>query len=183
MKRALATAALVVAASTTGAFAWSAIRSSEPPHRERPAGALYESPPPTLSLTDTEKVMVYLEAINDQQVHDYLAAERVAVDTYLASVAPPPPPAPSAPAPLAPAQVSAQVASGARSYAWWEAIATCESGNTNAWRTGYYGLEAGSPIGGMSKADQLAWAERIYAQSGDGAWGCSPVAWSMVPGG
>lgn len=72
---------------------------------------------------------------------------------------------------------------GARSYAWWEAIATCESGNTNAWRTGYYGLEASSPVGGLSKAEQLAWAESIYAEHGDAAWGCSSVAWQMVPGG
>lgn len=86
----------------------------------------------------------------------------------------PPPTAPPASTPTAPS---------ARSDAWWEAIANCESGNTNGWRTGYYGIEAGYAIGDMSKADQLAWAKRIYASYGDKAWGCSPVAWSYVPSG
>lgn len=72
---------------------------------------------------------------------------------------------------------------GPRSYEWWEAIAQCESGNTNGWRTGYYGIEASYPIGHLSKAEQLAWAERIYADYGDRAWGCAPVAWRQVPNG
>lgn len=73
--------------------------------------------------------------------------------------------------------------SGPRSYAWWEAIAQCESGNTNGWRTGYYGIEADHPIGHLSKAEQLAWAEQIYRDYGDRAWGCSGFAWAAVPAG
>jgi hypothetical protein len=102
------------------------------------------------------------------------------------SYVPPAPPAPvvaTAPVVDPPPALQPVPTHGPHSYAWWEAIATCESGNTDAPRTGYYGLEADRPVGGMSKADQLAWAEQIDASSGDGAWGCSPVAWQNVPGG
>jgi hypothetical protein len=64
------------------------------------------------------------------------------------------------------------------SDAWFAAISQCESGGTNGWRTGYFGIEAGYPIGGMSYAEQLAWARRILAQSGPSAWGC----WAAVGG-
>lgn len=94
-------------------------------------------------------------------------------------------PPPAADPPPAPQPVESPSASGhgPHSQAWWNAIATCESGNTDAPRTGWFGLEAGEPVGGMSYADQLAWAKSIDEQSGDSAWGCSPVAWSEVPSG
>lgn len=104
----------------------------------------------------------------------------VAPATTTTTVAPALAPAPVMDPPPAPQPIATH---GPHSYAWWEAIATCESGNTDAPRTGYYGLEADHPVGGMSKADQLAWAEQIDATSGDGAWGCSPVAWQNVPSG
>lgn len=93
-----------------------------------------------------------------------------------------PPPVTTTTVPVMPAPV-APVITGPRSYAWWEAIALCESGNTNGWRTGYYGIEADYPIGHLSKDEQLAWAQDIYRNYGDGAWGCAPVAWRMVPSG
>lgn len=64
------------------------------------------------------------------------------------------------------------------SDAWFAAISQCESGGTNGWRTGYFGIEAGYPIGGMGYAEQLAWARQILAQSGPSAWGC----WATVGG-
>lgn len=88
--------------------------------------------------------------------------------------------APPAPGPQT---TTRPVVSSARSDAWWSAISVCESGDQDGWRTGYYGIEAGYAIGGMSKADQLNWAKGIYANYGDRAWGCSPVAWGMVPEG
>ena len=72
---------------------------------------------------------------------------------------------------------------GPHSLAWWRAIATCESGMTDAWRTGFFGLEAGHPVGGQGWDAELTMAEDIDARAGDGAWGCSPVAWANVPGG
>lgn len=54
----------------------------------------------------------------------------------------------------------------------WIKIAVCESGNTNGWRTGYFGIEAGYPIGHLTWDEQLAWANDIYAKFGPSAWGC-----------
>lgn len=61
---------------------------------------------------------------------------------------------------------------------WWLAIAQCESGNTDAWRTGYFGLEGGPGVvlGGRGWDAELADAKAIYAAYGPGAWGCAPVA-------
>jgi hypothetical protein len=59
------------------------------------------------------------------------------------------------------------------SEAWFQEISQCESGGTNGWRTGYFGIEAGYPIGHMGYEEQLAWAREIYARAGDGAWGCT----------
>jgi hypothetical protein len=56
---------------------------------------------------------------------------------------------------------------------WFWRISLCESGGTNGWRTGYFGIEAGYPIGHLSYEEQLAWARDIYARAGDGAWGCT----------
>jgi hypothetical protein len=56
---------------------------------------------------------------------------------------------------------------------WFWEISICESGGTNGWRTGYFGIEAGYAIGHMSYEDQLAWAREIYARAGAGAWGCT----------
>jgi hypothetical protein len=56
---------------------------------------------------------------------------------------------------------------------WFWQISLCESGGTNGWRTGYFGIEAGYPIGHVSYEEQLAWAREIYARAGDGAWGCT----------
>jgi hypothetical protein len=181
MRYAARSLAVVVLTVFVGALLWAALRAGPPIHR-RPSEhrRTHEITEPNLAdLPATEALMTYLSAVREQQIRDvgaYIAAVQEAeLAAYLEAITPPPPPAPTYSAPVR--------ASGARSYAWWEAIATCESGNTNAWRTGYYGLEAGYPIGHLSKSDQLAWAERIYAQYGDGAWGCSPVAWQNVPGG
>jgi hypothetical protein len=56
---------------------------------------------------------------------------------------------------------------------WFWEISICESGGTNGWRTGYFGIEAGYAIGHMSYEEQLAWAREIYARAGAGAWGCT----------
>lgn len=57
------------------------------------------------------------------------------------------------------------------------ALNQCEASGGNGWRTGRYGLEAGYPVGSMSDADQAAWVQRIYDQSGAHAWGpmCAPI--------
>lgn len=71
--------------------------------------------------------------------------------------------------------VQAPVASTA-SNEWFYRIAVCETGHdppTDEWRTGYFGLEAGFPVGGLGWDYELAWAKRILAASGPGAWGCS----------
>lgn len=58
------------------------------------------------------------------------------------------------------------------------ALARCESGlnpyagDPSPWRTGFWGIEAGYPIGHMSVAEQEAWVQRIWAQHGARAWGC-----------
>lgn len=72
---------------------------------------------------------------------------------------------------------------GGRSDAWWAAIAQCESGTTNGWRTGYFGLEGRPGVSSLSYDEQLAIARGIYAQYGDGAWGCAGRAWAAVPSG
>lgn len=140
MKRALLIA--VVMAALFGAFAWSAERTSEPPHAARPAAGVHLPP----------------------------IAEIGSVVTYLNTLPPPTtaePPAASWP-----------------SAAWWYALAVCETGNnppTDEPRTGYFGLEAGHPEGGRGWDAELAEAEAIYARSGEGAWGCAPVADAAAP--
>lgn len=84
---------------------------------------------------------------------------------------PPPPPAPE-PAPVAPGPVSG--ADSWPSVAWLHQLAACESGDTNAWRTGWFGIEAGYPIGGLSWDDQVAWVRRILGETGMSAWGSYP---------
>jgi hypothetical protein len=56
---------------------------------------------------------------------------------------------------------------------WFRRISLCESGGTNGWRTGYFGIEAGYPIGHLSYEEQLDWAREIFARAGAGAWGCT----------
>lgn len=119
--------------------------------------------------------------------HDSPRADQAAAPTppsspFFYDTAPEPEVPTAPPTTEPPAEVPAHAA-GPRSDAWWNAIALCESGDTNGWRTGYYGIEADHPIGDLSRAEQLAWAEQIYANYSDSAWGCSPVAWQQVPGG
>lgn len=157
------------------------LTSKEPPHKELKTEVRTE-PSVYAQLANVE---AYLAAVQQQQLTDYFNAvkaeqDKEALDAYLASLAPPPQ--------VQQEPTTPDVASthgGARSYAWWEAIATCESGNTNAWRTGYYGLEGGPGVtyGGLGKDAQLAIAEGIYANYGDGAWGCAATAWAQVPSG
>lgn len=59
---------------------------------------------------------------------------------------------------------------------WFYRIAVCETGHdppTDEWRTGYFGIEAGFPVGGLGWDYELAWAKRILASYGPSAWGCS----------
>ncbi len=72
---------------------------------------------------------------------------------------------------------------GSHSDAWWQAIAICESGGVSGWRTGYFGIMDGSAAGDMPYSAQLARAREIWSWAGDGAWGCSPVAYRAVPSG
>lgn len=100
----------------------------------------------------------------------------------------PPAPETTQPPPTEPPQpvASPRATGGLRSYAWWYALAVCETGHnppTDEWRTGYFGLEGGQPEGGRGWDAELAEAESIYANYGDSAWGCAPVAWGAVPGG
>lgn len=99
----------------------------------------------------------------------------VELDHFLVTLTPPPPP--PAPEPAV-ESTPAPSSSGGASQAWWDAISACEGGGPGQWRTGYFGIEAGYPIGGLSYAEQLAWAQRILAQYGPSAWGC----WSTVGG-
>lgn len=182
--RRLVVSFLIVTTIVLAALASSGGGSSRP----HPA-VLVAAPGPDrwAQLDRAQAVADYAHTLDAQRVGEYLHALAVdEVGRYLASIPPPlPEPVPTVAVEPVGAPVPATVASGARSYAWWEAIATCESGNTNAWRTGYYGLEGGPGVtyGGLSKSEQLAIAEDIYARAGDGAWGCAPVAWSNVPGG
>lgn len=66
---------------------------------------------------------------------------------------------------------------GALSYSQLLALANCEGSGVNGWRTGYFGIEAGYPIGNLSWDEQVAWVQRIYAQHGASAWGvlCRPI--------
>lgn len=71
-----------------------------------------------------------------------------------------------------PVRVTSSSGYGQPTLDQWIKIAVCESGNTNGWRTGYFGIEAGYPIGHLSWDEQLAWANDIYAKFGPSAWGC-----------
>jgi hypothetical protein len=112
--------------------------------------------------------------------------EAVQVDEFTAWAATwpspePPPTTTTVPDIGAPAPRSA---AGVRvSQGWLEQLARCESGwpssgTENTWRTGYFGLEAGYPIGHLSWGEQAAWVQRIIDGGGwPSAWGCS----SSVP--
>ena len=88
----------------------------------------------------------------------------------------------------------------AHSDAWWDAITQCETGSDYTMHGSRYSTAYGiinaaihqnaSPevasrilAGQASKAEQLAVAKAVWAYAGDRAWGCSPVAWRMVPSG
>jgi hypothetical protein len=94
-----------------------------------------------------------LQLAHDLETERFNAAMRALLDDVAAFAASIPPPFPS--------------------EAWFQEISQCESGGTNGWRTGYFGIEAGYPIGHMGYEEQLAWAREIYARAGDGAWGCT----------
>lgn len=64
------------------------------------------------------------------------------------------------------------------SQSWWDAISTCEGGGPGQWRTGYFGIEAGYPVGGLSYDTQLTMAREIFNRAGASAWGC----WAAVRG-
>ena len=89
---------------------------------------------------------------------------------------------------------------GAHSDAFWDAIAQCETGSDFTMHGSIYSTAYGivnaaiyqnaSPeiaqrilSGTATKAEQLAVAKAVWSYAGDRAWGCSPTAWRMVPGG
>ena len=72
---------------------------------------------------------------------------------------------------------------GGHSDAWWAAIAQCESGTTNGWRTGYFGLEGRPGVSSLSYAEQLAVARGVDSWASDRAWGCAGRADAAVPSG
>lgn len=85
-----------------------------------------------------------------------------------------PPPTTAAPAPP-PTDATPQSGTQSVSQAWLDQLAQCESGGVNGPRTGYFGIEApGVAVGSLSYADQVAWVERILAQTGVTAWGSYP---------
>lgn len=98
--------------------------------------------------------------------------------------APPPAPDTTLPAPLPAVEPEAVLpapdpgerntgAQTGRPAQWWlDALAQCESGGVNGWRTGLFGIEAGYPIGDLSYEDQVAWVGRILADHGASAWSC-----------
>lgn len=120
-----------------------------------------------------------LGAALEQVAHDELVAS---FEAWAATWPPPPPPPTTGPSstPTGGGAPGARSAAGVRvSRAWLEQLATCESGwpdTSQTWRTGFFGLEAGYPIGGLSWDEQAAWVQRIIDGGGwPSAWGCSSV--------
>lgn len=119
---------------------------------EEPTTTTTVAPPPPTSPAPCPADVVECSGVNCLVTPDYPACPHE-------EPAPPPPPPPAATSGL--------------SQAWLDQLATCESGNTNGWRTGYFGIEAnGVEVGQLSYADQVAWVERILAETGPSAWGC-----------
>lgn len=56
------------------------------------------------------------------------------------------------------------------SEAWLRQLALCESGLQDGWRTGWFGIEAGHAIGGLSWDEQVAWVRQILGDYGPSAW-------------
>lgn len=111
------------------------------------------------------------------QVCPPLCGEEPTTTTTTAPAPPPGPVEPVEPAPVVqePAADPAPPAAvqGSVSQAWLDQLAQCESGGVNGWRTGLFGIEAnGVRVGDLSYADQVAWVERILAETGPSAWGC-----------
>jgi hypothetical protein len=102
---------------------------------------------------EVAKGLTALRVAHDLEIERFNAGMRALLDDVAQFVASIPPPFPS--------------------EAWFREISLCESGGENGWRTGYFGIEAGYPIGHMGYEEQLAWAREIYGRAGDGAWGCT----------
>lgn len=73
---------------------------------------------------------------------------------------------------------------GAHSDAWWHAIARCEQGGRNDPYYGFFSIIDGS-VGGQPWDVQVARANGIIAEYGDGAWAaaCVAQAYAASPGG
>jgi hypothetical protein len=101
--------------------------------------------------------------------------EALRVDTFLASLAPPP--AAPQPAPIA-------TTGGPHSDAWWHGVSVCEQGGRDDPFFGYFSIMDGS-AGGLSWAQQVGMANGIVSRYGDGAWAASCVAagYAASPGG
>ena len=96
-------------------------------------------------------------------------AERVAASARAAA---------ARPASVTPPSASAQGGGGGPlTAAQLQALAQCESGGQNGWRTGYFGLEDGTgTVGQRSWDSQVAQVQQIYARYGRSAWGCADQA-------
>ena len=176
-RRATLLGTLTLTALTITAFALSSPSSHEPSRvhaTPSPTGSATppanSTPPPNASpdlsglvnLADTihtqEALHAYLDAL--QQAADVQAANEAQAAAEAATRQHSAPPAPSA-----------STSYGTPSAAHWAAIAQCESGTTNGWRTGYFGIESGNE-GQYSYEQQIEHADAIYRQYGPAAWGC-----------
>lgn len=61
--------------------------------------------------------------------------------------------------------------SGWPSQGWFDELQACEGGGAHQWRTGYFGLEAGEPIGHLPYETQQAMVVDILNRYGIEAWG------------
>ncbi|PYI68382.1 transglycosylase [Arthrobacter livingstonensis] len=130
--------------------------------------------------------------VNRSKTGAKVLSEPVAAQVTVGSKARPAPKAPApAPAPAAAANTGAKAPAMANT-AMWDAIAQCEAGGNWAINTGngYYGglqfdIQTWIGAGGgayapnaslATKAQQIAIANKVYAERGLGPWGCAGAA-------
>jgi hypothetical protein len=111
-------------------------------------------------------------AILDAQLRPFF--DQLALDAYLATLAPPPPPA------------TPSRNTGPHSDAWWRGVSVCEQGGRNDSFFGYFSIMDGS-AGGLDWSTQVAMANAILVRAGHeyGTWApsCVDAGYAASPGG